>query len=209
MTAVKLPFMNAYGNITRTLKKIKSAATPERFTQDFLATKLGLKGGSPKPGIPFLKRTGFLGSDGVPTELYKRFRNPTESEQAAAQALKIGYSDLYSMNEYIHDLSDKELMGLIVQTTGFEKNSGTAKAILGSFKALKEFASFEEPLIDDKKQVIEDIIPKKEDAVEAPIDITKRGLNLSYTINLNLPSTSDIAVFNAIFKSLREHLLKD
>jgi len=33
-------------------------------------------------------------------------------------------------------------------------------------------------------------------------------LGLSYTINLNLPATSDIAVFNAIFKSLREHLLR-
>jgi len=33
------------------------------------------------------------------------------------------------------------------------------------------------------------------------------GLNLGYTINLHLPATSDIAVFNAIFKSLRENLL--
>jgi hypothetical protein len=35
------------------------------------------------------------------------------------------------------------------------------------------------------------------------------GLNLSYTINLNLPPTSDIAVFNAIFKSLKENLLRN
>ena len=33
-------------------------------------------------------------------------------------------------------------------------------------------------------------------------------LNLAYTINLVLPKSDDIAVFNAIFKSLREHLLK-
>jgi hypothetical protein len=38
--------------------------------------------------------------------------------------------------------------------------------------------------------------------------VLKRGLGLSYTINLNLPATSDITVFNAIFKSLKEHLLK-
>jgi hypothetical protein len=35
------------------------------------------------------------------------------------------------------------------------------------------------------------------------------GMNLGYTINLNLPATTDVAVFNAIFKSLKEHLLKD
>jgi len=34
------------------------------------------------------------------------------------------------------------------------------------------------------------------------------GLNLSYTINLNLPASSDIAVFNAIFKSLKDNLLR-
>jgi hypothetical protein len=33
------------------------------------------------------------------------------------------------------------------------------------------------------------------------------GMNLSYTINLNLPATSDISVFNAIFKSLKENML--
>jgi hypothetical protein len=32
-------------------------------------------------------------------------------------------------------------------------------------------------------------------------------LNLAYTINLVLPKTEDVAVFNAIFKSLRENLL--
>jgi hypothetical protein len=36
----------------------------------------------------------------------------------------------------------------------------------------------------------------------------KGGMRLSYTINLNLPETSDIAVFNAIFASLRENLIK-
>jgi len=34
------------------------------------------------------------------------------------------------------------------------------------------------------------------------------GLNLSYTINLNLPETDDINVYNAIFKSLKENMLK-
>ena len=71
--AESLPYMNAYGNITKAIKKkIQSAATPPRFTQDFHATKLNLKGGSPKPLIPFLKKTGFLGGDGVPTDQYKR-----------------------------------------------------------------------------------------------------------------------------------------
>lgn len=39
-------------------------------------------------------------------------------------------------------------------------------------------------------------------------DGAETRLGLSYTINLNLPATSDIAVFDAIFKSLKENVLK-
>ena len=34
-----------------------------------------------------------------------------------------------------------------------------------------------------------------------------RQLGISYTINLNLPATTEVEVFNAIFKSLKEHIL--
>jgi hypothetical protein len=43
---------------------------------------------------------------------------------------------------------------------------------------------------------------------EGRIERLPAGVNLGYTINLHLPATSDIAVFNAIFKSLREHILR-
>ncbi len=117
MAASTLPYVTGHGNIKKTLEKIKTASTPPRFTQDFLATKLDMSGGSARPVIPFLKRTGFLGSDGVPTDLYKRFRNSAQSGAAAAEALRIGYKPLYEINEYVHSAKDAELKGLIVQVT--------------------------------------------------------------------------------------------
>jgi hypothetical protein len=33
------------------------------------------------------------------------------------------------------------------------------------------------------------------------------NFGISYTINLNLPATTDVEVFNAIFKSLKENIL--
>ncbi|MGH7558892.1 MAG: DUF5343 domain-containing protein [Gemmatimonadota bacterium] len=200
------PFVTAYGNITKALTKIQTAAVPPRFTQDFLATKLDLKGGSPKPVIPFLKRVGFLGTDGVPTELYKRFRNPKQRGPAAAAALKKGYRTLYEINEYIHEAKDDELKGVVVQMTGGEPESSTTKAIIGSFKALRKFAAFDE---NEEPEEPEDVEESEEELPEGPDNkITTTKLGLSYAINLNLPATSDVAVFDAIFKSLKEHLLK-
>lgn len=77
--------------------------------------------------------------------------------------------------------------------------------VLGSFKALKAFADFSaEPASAPDTP---------SDEVEAGgASIAGRppgGINLGYTMNLHLPPTSDVAVFNAIFKSLREHLLAE
>lgn len=112
-----LPYLVSPGTVATALQKIRAAATPARFTQDFLANTLGMKRGSPKPIIPFLKRIGFLGTDAAPTDLYKAFRNTGQSGAAVAQAMRIGYKPLFDMNVRAHDLADSELKGLVVQAT--------------------------------------------------------------------------------------------
>src|SRR2546422_7355193 len=188
MADEKLPYMMAYGVITKTLEKIKSAATPDRFTQDFLATKLSIKGGSARPVIPFLKRIGFLGTDGAPTDRYKRFRNAAAAGTAAREALKQGFKPLYDRNEYAHDLKDSELKGLIVEATGMEPDGSPIKALLGSFKALKAYAKF------DGEEASEEESGDSEESEAAAADRHLGGerpsvskLGFSYTINLNLP----------------------
>ncbi|WP_420617745.1 DUF5343 domain-containing protein [Candidatus Poriferisocius sp.] len=215
MADEKLPYVTSTGSLTKALTKIQSAATPDRFTQDFLATKLGLSGGGAKPVIPFLKRTGFLASDGTPTETYKHFRNQKQRGAAAAAALRTGYAPLFEANEYAYELNDDDLRGLIVQITGAEEGSRMLTAIVGSFKALLELAQFDES--DDHEADGPGSATSGDDG-DDPTSLPDQGqdgkesllgdLSIGYTINLHLPATSDIAVFNAIFKSLRENLLR-
>lgn len=203
--ADSVPYVQAYGNITKALERIRQAQTPPRFTQDFLETKLNLSGGSARPVIPFLKRTGFLAPDGTPTDLYKRFRGTeAQSGAAAAEALRIGYAPLFQVNEYVHDAKDSDVKKIIVQVTGAEDNSSQVKSAFGSFKALRAFANFDAQL-EEEAEAQEEVLPRDERTPPAAGAVG--SLKLGYTINLNLPATSDIAVFDAIFKSLREHLL--
>lgn len=212
----KVPYVMAYGVITKTLDKVIQAATPPRFTQDFLATKLAVKGGNAKAVIPFLKRTGFLNSDGTPTELYNQFRNDSRRGTAAANAVRKGFTTLYEMNEYVHDLTDTDLKSLIVQATGAASTSSTVKSIVGSFKALKAYANFEatsSPETEESHDSATVPVIKVESESEKPIKQPMQrpsslDLKLGYTINLNLPATTDIAVYDAVFKSLKEHLLE-
>lgn len=203
----ELPYVTSTGYISKVLDKIVDAKTPSKFTQDYLKTILGIGSSSARAVIPFMKRIGFLGSDSAPTELYKQFRSSSKQGAAGAIALRTGFAPLFEANEYVYSLGDDDLSDLIIQITGLEKGSRSVQAIVGSFKALNSYADFnnEEAKLDDKADLDEksnEIAPKAPSVSEPP------HLGLSYTINLNLPATSDIAVFDAIFKSLKEHLLK-
>lgn len=207
-----LPYVTAPGNIEKAFNGIKSAATPERVTQDFVKTILKIPGGSGSQITSLLKKLGFANADGTPSTLYKKFRNPSTSGIAAAEALKNAYVPLYIRNEYMHELSDSQLRGLIIEETGQSHDSNSVALIFSTIKAIKKAADF------SNRENVEDIEPINFPAPAIPLTnqnpqsphlkSQELGFNLSYTINLNLPATSDIAVFNAIFKSLKENLLK-
>lgn len=185
-----LPYVTAPGNIEKALRGIKTAATPESVSQDFVKTILGIKGGSGNQITAYLKKIGL----------------------ATAQALKTGYGPLYVRNEYMHKLSDEELKGLIVEETGAEQDSNVVSLTIGCIKNLKKFAKWDAVPIDDtpKKPITEPLTSntQPQQNLTVPPGSQPLGLNLGYTINLNLPATSDPAVFNAIFRALKEHLLK-
>jgi hypothetical protein len=209
-----LPYVYAVGTLTKMLEKIKSAAVPTSFSQDFVTKTLLMKGGTARATIPFIKKMGLVADDGTPTELYKQFRNEKKSRGAIATAMRTLYAPLFAMNEKVYELPENDVRGLIVEATGGEKDSQVTKLAIATFHALTELADFSEGTAAQDKPNKE---PKPESlalpvmvgngAQQQPAD-GEVGVNLSYTINLNLPATSDIAVFNAIFKSLKEHLLQ-
>lgn len=208
--AVTLPYLASPGSLKNCLDKIKAAATPDRVTRDFVTTKLQIKGGTGSALIPYLKKIGFVASDGSPTDIYKRFRNHATAGSAVADAVKLGYKELERVNEYFYDLNEKDLLALIVQVTGVEAGNQVAKLTLFTIKTLKSFADFEAKETSAASDVkTKDKRPEKSGAQEPhpPPGDGHPKLNLSYTINLNLPATSDQAVFNAIFRSLKEHLI--
>jgi hypothetical protein len=205
-----LPYLASPGSIKTAFERIKAAATPERVTGDFVATKLQIKGGTGKQIPPFLKKIGLVSSDGTPSELYGKFRNQQTSKAAIAAAMKIGYRELFDANEYCYELKDGDLLSLIHQVTGAGADSSSAKQTLYTFKNLNSYADFEASISAPGSEALQQFESLKHEPLDDnSIRYQKVGLNLSYTINLNLPATSDQAVFNAIFRSLREHLLSN
>jgi len=209
--ATPLPYLASPGSIKTALERIRSAATPERVTRDFVHTKLQVKGGTGAALIPYLKKIGLVASDGSPSELYRQFRNVSTGGAAIAEAIKFGYRDLSKVNEYFYDLPDKDLLALIVQVTGSQEGDQVTKLTFSTLKTIKAFADFDGPVELQKNASgtkIEEI-GRDPSPLGGRKIASESSLKLSYSITLNLPASTDQAVFNAIFRSLKEHLIAD
>jgi hypothetical protein len=213
--ASNLPYMVSSGTLTKILNKICDASIPENFNGDFLATKLGFPGGNQKVFIPWAKKCKLIGDDGTPTQLYKDFRNPIFRGVSMAIALKKGYEELYLRNECAHDLSRADFTKLVTDTTGIAHDNQIVKAIVGTFFNAKEFADFEANSNDQISENVNDTNNFQKSEIETNEHFQKTvrkkqvELGINYTINLVLPKTDDPAIYNAIFKSLRDNLLND
>lgn len=212
--AESLPLLNSTGLIDKILVKIKEAQTPERYTGDFQGTVLGYGSGSARPFIPLLKKLKFLQSDGKPTELYHEFRNDDLSGAAMAKGIKHAYAPLFKANEFADKLSKDKLKSQVIQITGLSSTAKSVNTIVNTFLGLKKHADFDyTPSANSNENMEPEIeanvasVNHQSPSPQLPIGNQSRGMNLSYTINLNLPASKDPEVFNAIFKSLKENLL--
>jgi hypothetical protein len=200
-----LPYTSSPGVLKRILDKIPTSEKPGTFSPDFLGTVMGTTGGAARPIIPILKATGLLNQSGAPTEIYSQFQTEAGRAGAALQALKNGFAEIFRRNQYAHRADENTLMDVIVSITGLPRKENIVRYILNTFQVFQEPAkgANEDDLSDtgySKKPTVD------ENPKEIPI-LPKNSLQLAYNINIVLPETTNIDVYNAIFKSIRGNLL--
>ncbi len=203
------PYVNGYGGIPKLFAKIKEAAVPAKFTQDFVSTMLDLKSSSYRAMIPLLKRLGFIDAANVPTQAYKDFREDSLSGAIMAARLREAYKELFGASEFAYKLSKKELQAKLKSLLGAAENDANIQFVAATFFELSKLAQWDGAAPKPRKEIAE---PAKGGSIQTERkreELFNGRLGLSYTINLNLPATTEIEVFNAIFKSLRENLLRE
>ncbi|MBI2101595.1 DUF5343 domain-containing protein [Candidatus Woesearchaeota archaeon] len=198
------PYVDAYGQLKELFSKIKEASVPPKFTQDFLSTVLSLKSSSYRPMIPFLKRIVFIDQANVPTKAYSEYRDDSKSKAIMAQQIKSAYHKLYTAHTYAHKLKKDEIISKLCSVLGASKEDKTIPKVAATFLELCKLADFDGEIQSTSNE------EQTETTVtgEAPQITMPTKLGISYTINLNLPATNDVEVFNSIFKALKENLLK-
>ncbi|MCC7506230.1 MAG: DUF5343 domain-containing protein [Saprospiraceae bacterium] len=211
------PYVNAYGKISDVFEAIKGASVPPKFTNDFLSTVLGLKSSSYRAMVPLLKKLDFLDQNSVPTETYKSYREDSVSKSVLAEKVKDAYSDLYRASEYAHKLEKEELNSKLKTLLGVGNDDKALPYVIGTFIELVKLSEFDVKKSNksphSSKKPEETTQPPKETSLPPKTEdehiSIKRKFGISYTINLNLPATTEIEVYNSIFKALKDNLLDE
>ena len=205
-----LPYLAASGTLKKVLDKIIDAQQPPRFSVDFIENVLNVTGGAARATIPILKKMGFVASDGAPTALYSKFRTNSGRGAAALQGLQNAFAEIFRKNGYAHTATDAKLKDIIVEVTGLITNDAVAVAIRSTFNVLKSYVP-PDTIIDGAQ----DETPNQEEPAATERNFLAAAsydgagtIRLAYNINIVLPETSDLNVLNAIFRSIKENLMK-
>jgi len=203
--AVPTTYFTSTKNVSGMFEKIRQAGVPDRFSHTFLK-QLGFTSSSDRPIIPMLRALGFIDDSGTPTDRYRRYKDKPRAPQVMAEAIREAYADLFTLDQSAQSSSHEDLKGMFARLS--DKGDDIAGKMAGSFEALAALADFsspeeESPPPDDEEA--EDSLPG-DDALPPPPPGELGVLQLRHDIHVHLPITTEIEVYHAIFRSIRENL---
>lgn len=124
------------------------------------------------------------------------------------EALRESYGDLFTIKSHPAP-ADRELIEGKFKST-FNATPLTAKLMANTFFTLLALADLSAQTSPKKEQLTEIPPPPKEKEKVTPgVPLAQqRSASLHYNIQIHLPATKDVEVFNSIFKAIKEHLLE-
>ena len=203
--------VQVYGKLGSLFEMLREGQAPEKFNREFLKD-LGFKSSNWHATISLLKGLGFLSAEGIPTQKYMEFLDKTQWKRVLADSVRSAYSDIFVMKKKPSD-SDLQMVAGKYKTT-YNLSDTVADRAARTFLALVKLAS---PQVYDSEKDVQEPVDEK------PVKVTNTGLSttdkgdlsgrqrspvqLNYNIQIHLPPTKDVEVYNAIFKSLKEHII--
>ena len=202
-------YLTSFKNLKEILDAIQGGQAPKKFTVNFLQG-LGFKGTADRLVIGYLKALGFLMPSGEPTPRYFAYLDQSQGARVLGEAIREAYADLFQVNAKAPELGNTEIKNKLKTLTQGQFSDSVLEKMAGSFKAVSALADFSSP---PKRQ--EDLpAPKAEQAKVPPVPSSgdhARSVHLGglvYNIQLVLPESRDPAIYDALFRSLKEHLLQ-
>ncbi len=200
-------------NFDAIMNSILAARAPERFTNKFLED-LGFKSSNDRLIMGVLKGLGFLNETGEPTQRYYNFLDQTQSKRILANGIQEAYEDLFNLRRDAQNMSQEEVKNKLKTLTQGQKGEKVVELMAKTFKTLCDYAEWSEAenvVKKNESEVIDESMPEVTQIalgnVTMPIETKQNALGLCYNIQIHLPETTNMAVYDAIFQSIKKHLM--
>ncbi|MBI3150777.1 MAG: DUF5343 domain-containing protein [Chloroflexi bacterium] len=201
-------YLTSTKNLEGILNAIQTAQAPEKFTTRFLES-LEYKTAADRLAIGVLKGLKFLDDNSIPTERYYKFLDQTEGGRVLAEGIREAYDDLFRINIKANNLSLSDVKNKLKTLTQGQKTDTVLDDMAQTFVALCALADWKIPPSAPTQEVVETESQNNESSQSVVSQIQSLPIGqLCYNIQIILPATRDTAVYDALFKSLKEHLLK-
>lgn len=206
-------YLTSTKNFDAIMNSILSARAPERFTNKLLED-LGFKSSNDRLITGVLKGLGFLNETGEPTQRYYAFLDQTQSKKILAVGIQEAYEDLFNLRRDAQNMSQDEVKNKLKTLTQGQKGDKVIDAMARTFKTLCDYADWSEPESVVKKsepEVVKEDVSEVNQAPSShavlPTETKQNALGLCYNIQIHLPETTNMAVYDAIFQSIKKHLM--
>lgn len=201
-------YVQGYGKLSELFSKIRDGQAPDQFTSQLLKD-WGFTSTNDRKFVPLLKELGFLSPDGKPTSRYHSYRDHSRSKEVMGEALREAYQDIFLIKANPGKDDKEAIQGKF--KSFHNATDRTAQLMTNTFLALLSLASLgtktKSPSEKKEQEPAKIEVSKVEPGAEQSRHLP-RTPTLHYNIQIHLPATKDVEVYNAIFKSLKEHLFE-
>jgi len=219
--ALPTAYLMTTKNAEALFNAVRAAKAPPKFTQRFMED-LGFKSTTDRLYINVFKALGLLSPDGVPTPRYYEFMDQSQSGRVLAEAIEEAYGDLFQLRRDAYSMSRPELKGKIKTLTQGQVSDHVVDKMAVTFLGLVDLADFDAPQapseeaqigVDHVGEAATRLSPSDDPENQAAGTLagdqgpTIRLGGFVYNVELHLPESRDPAVYEALFRALKSHLL--
>lgn len=206
--ALPTSYLTSVKNLPDIFAAMQGAQAPDKFTQSFLES-LEFKSTSDRLIIGMLKALGFLDDTGKPKDRYFRFLDQTQGAKVIAEAIRDAYQDLFKVNVKANEMTKSDVINKLKTLGQGQIGDSVLDKMAMTFTALVKLGDFQSTSVPSSASNPQDMRNNEEQVEKKPPTdhATLKLGGLVYNIQIVLPESRDPAVYDALFQSLRRHLL--
>lgn len=202
-------YLTSTKNLESIINSVINAKAPDRFTNKFLED-LGYKSSNDRLVVGMFKALGLLDDNGQPLQRYYEFLDQTQTGKILAIGIEEAYGDLFNLRKDAQNMSNDEVKNKLKTLTQGQKSDKVIGLMAMTFRAFCDLADWSEATEIQGSSENTAVQNERNDFAgfeKRGSKVPKTDMNLHYNIQIHLPETTNMAVYDAIFQSLKKHLL--